>query len=250
MKFALLASGSKGNCCIVTHKNTNIVIDCGTTKKYLMSCFDQLSYDYKHSDALLITHTHTDHISQLNMFDGVPTYATSFVKSNQYRPIVEYESFFLRDVLVTAISLSHDCERTVGYILEADGEKLVYVTDTGYVKDEAKAYLKNANYYIFESNHDMQMLMETNRPMYIKQRILGDSGHLCNEDSARVLSEIIGDQTTEIVLAHLSEEGNSAKQALSILKAQLIDKEIEIAHKKMAAAKQYEIYIGGNQKDG
>ena len=45
MKFALLASGSKGNCCLIKHKDTKLVIDCGTTRKYLKSCFEQISYD-------------------------------------------------------------------------------------------------------------------------------------------------------------------------------------------------------------
>ena len=54
-------------------------------------------------------------------------------------------------------------------------KKLVYVTDTGYVSNEVKTYLENADYYIFESNHDIETLMNTNRPMFLKQRILGDS---------------------------------------------------------------------------
>ena len=45
MKAALLASGSKGNCCLVRHGKTSIIIDCGGTKRYLTQCFDRLQYD-------------------------------------------------------------------------------------------------------------------------------------------------------------------------------------------------------------
>ena len=65
MRFSLLASGSQGNCCVIQHKDTSIVIDCGTTKKYLLGAFEQIAYDYQSSDAILITHTHSDHIAQM-----------------------------------------------------------------------------------------------------------------------------------------------------------------------------------------
>ena len=90
--------------------------------------------------------------------------------------------------------MSHDCENTVGYLIECGNEKLVYVTDTGYIKKEVKDYLKDADYYIFESNHDIEMLMQTKRPVYVKQRIINDYGHLCNEDSAHILSEVISEE--------------------------------------------------------
>ena len=57
------------------------------------------------------------------------------------------------------------------------------------------------SYYIFESNHDIEMLMQTSRPVYLKQRIIGDCGHLCNEDCANIISEVMTPRTKEIVLA-------------------------------------------------
>ena len=81
---------------------------------------------------------------------------------------------------------------------------MVYVTDTGYVKDEVKQKICDADYYIFESNHDIEMLMQTSRPVYLKQRIIGDSGHLCNEDCANIVCEAMSEKTKEIVLAHIS----------------------------------------------
>jgi phosphoribosyl 1,2-cyclic phosphodiesterase len=58
------------------------------------------------------------------------------------------------------------------------------------------------------------MLLHTNRPFELKNRILSEYGHLCNEDSAIAAISIIGDATKEITLAHLSEEANTPETAL------------------------------------
>ena len=76
-----------------------------------------------------------------------------------------------------------------------ENEKLVYITDTGYINQKNIKYIENADYYIFESNHNIPLLMETNRPFYIKSRILGDEGHLSNEVASEMLCDIIGNNT-------------------------------------------------------
>lgn len=245
MKFALLASGSKGNCCLIKHKDTSIVIDCGSTKRYLSGCFEQLRYDYHQADALFITHTHTDHVSQMKMFKPIHTYATQEIDTDHLHHIQPFESLSIQDLHITVLPMSHDCEGTVGYVIESDDEKMVYVTDTGYIKEEVKAYIRDANYYVFESNHDIEMLMQTNRPVYVKQRIINDYGHLCNDDSANILTSVIGERTSEIVLAHISQEGNTRDMALSTLCKHMDKKQIAHDHMRLHSADQFAIYIGG-----
>lgn len=245
LKYALLASGSKGNCCLVKSEDAVIVIDCGATKKYLNECFQRLQFDYHKSDALFVTHTHKDHIAQLKMFQDIKTFARCDLDTDYFTQIEAFEEIQIQSMNIREIPLSHDAGVTSGYIIESQGEKLVYVTDTGYVKEEYIPLLHNADYYIFESNHDVEMLMETSRPIYIKQRILGDMGHLCNEDSAQILSALIGDKTKEIVLAHISEEGNTKTKAVQVLKEVLHQKQIAFDHIKISAAPQFEIVRGG-----
>ena len=74
------------------------------------------------------------------------------------------------------------------------------MTDTGYVSQKNMEYIKNLDYYIFESNHDIEMLMNTRRPLFLKNRIFGDKGHLNNEYSAHVMAQVIGENTKEICL--------------------------------------------------
>ena len=77
--------------------------------------------------------------------------------------------------------------------------------------------MANKNLYILESNHDVNMLMEGKYPYHIKQRILGDKGHLSNKDSAYYLSQFVTDNTEHIVLAHLSEDNNTPEVAKETL---------------------------------
>lgn len=248
MKFALLASGSKGNCCIIKDENSSIIIDCGSTKKYLTQCFSKLQYDIKNTDALFVTHTHTDHISQLKMFDEVNTYARCHLDTSNYHCLKPFDRTQIKTLSVQEIPLSHDSNICSGYVICNNTHKLVYITDTGYIKEEYLDYLKNADYYIFESNHDIEQLMTTRRPMYVKQRIIGDEGHLCNEDSAQLLSQLIGENTKEIVLAHISEEGNTKEKALCALENALINNNIKAEHIRKVAAPQFQIVIGGGKE--
>lgn len=243
MKAALLASGSKGNCCLVRHGKTSIIIDCGGTKRYLTQCFDRLQYDPACADALLVTHTHKDHVAQLNTFKHLPIYAWADLGVADQRVVEPFETFQIAEMQITVLPLSHDAAHTVGYVIEAGGEKLVYITDTGYIRNEVKERIVNADYYIFESNHDIEMLMQTNRPVYIKQRIINDSGHLNNEDSARVLSEVIGERTREIVQAHISQEGNTRAQAYGVLEAELSRRGLLRSDLKLFPAEQFGIHL-------
>ena len=246
MKAALLASGSKGNCCLIRQGATSIIIDCGSTKRYLTQCFARLQYDPCSADALLVTHTHKDHVAQLKTFKQLPAYAWAELGIADQRVVEPFETFQIGTLRITVLPLSHDAAHTVGYVIEGGGEKLVYITDTGYIRNDVKAHIVNADYYIFESNHDIEMLMQTNRPVYIKQRIINDSGHLNNEDSARVLSEVIGERTREIVQAHISQEGNTRALAYGVLETELSRRGFLRNDLKLFPAEQFGIHLIGH----
>lgn len=245
MKYYVLASGSKGNSTVIVHGDTKIVIDCGTTKKYLKNAFEEIDIDPQEIDALLVTHSHSDHISQLSMFKEIETYSMQPLDVDVLHSVVPFECFQIKDLEITVLPLSHDCKDTIGFLVKSSEESLVYITDTGYVKSEVQEYIREADYYVFESNHDVEMLMDTNRPIFIKQRIIGDNGHLCNEDCAIILSDVIGENTKEIVLAHLSEQGNSEDVALDVVNEQLQKNKKDYATLSVSAARQFEVYKGG-----
>ena len=210
MKYYSLASGSKGNCFVVKTNHTTVVIDCGSTKKHLINSFTNIDINYTQVDALLVTHGHSDHVSQVKMFGNIPTFSPiPFNNGQGYQQVVPFMSFHINELTITPIPLSHDSAETVGYIIEDAHEKLVYITDTGYVKNTLIPRIKDAHYIVLESNHDPEMLMNSRRPHGIKHRILSDSGHLSNQACAEVLGKIVSLKTKEVVLAHLSDEANS-----------------------------------------
>ncbi|AMC94463.1 MBL fold metallo-hydrolase [Erysipelothrix larvae] len=239
MKFSLLASGSKGNCCVIQTDYEQIVIDCGTTKRYLTARFEELGLSVQNSHALLITHEHIDHTSQMKLFKDVQIY-TPEPRSDAHIQVIPYHPFTVGSLSITPIPTSHDADVSCGYIIDDSFEKLVYITDTGYVRERDKVLILDADYYIFESNHDPQMLMNTRRPYSVKQRILSDTGHLSNEDAAQILSEVVGNRTKEVVLAHLSQEANTIELARNTVQNMIQNKKIQIK-----VAQQFEIIKSG-----
>lgn len=220
-----------------------MVIDCGSTKRYLTQSFHNIGVDYTTVNGLLLTHDHSDHIAQLKLFANANIYAPFELKGlpQSYR-VMPYQEFRIDEFSVLPIPLSHDTEINVGYIIENATEKLVYITDTGYIKETDFPLIRDADYYIVESNHDPEILMKTSRPYYLKQRILSDTGHMSNQASAEVLQQVISARTREIVLAHISEEANRPDVVLEVMSSALVR---YLGQVSIRAAKQFEVLSGG-----
>ena len=249
MKFYVLASGSKGNCSLIVSNDTVIMLDCGCSKKYILDSLKSVGYDVSDIDALLLTHSHTDHIRSIEAFQNLPIYASFEVMNRRDEmEVVPYQEFNIKDIRVMPIALSHDTESCIGYVFNDGKETLVYVTDTGYVSEKNISYIMDADYYIFESNHDIPMLMATRRPQFLKARIISNYGHLCNEEAAQILSRCIGKNTKEIVLAHISEEANTQDMAYNSLLHELHLIQYPVQNLKIYAAGQYQIIKGGDLK--
>ena len=246
MQYYILASGSKGNCAIIKTTKSCIMIDCGCTKKYLIDALDKIDMNLSDIDAIVLTHEHSDHIRSINMFNKHPVYCPFELKEKRGEILVTpYEEFTIEDVNVLPIALSHDTKHTVGYIFSDDKDKLVFVTDTGYISERNIDYMKDANYYIIESNHDISMLMSTTRPHYLKARIMSDYGHLCNDDCGEVLCQCVSEKTEEIVLAHISEEANTKELAYNTVVDLLSQINYPLNRTRIKAMGQFEIYVGG-----
>ena len=112
------------------------------------------------------------------------------------------------DIDVMSFAVSHDAAAPQFYSFQKDQRQFVMLTDTGYVSDKLRGLLKNANAYLIESNHDLEMLRMGPYAWHLKQRILSDKGHLSNDDGALAMCEMLGDQTKRIYLGHLSQDNN------------------------------------------
>lgn len=247
MKVSVLSSGSKGNCTYIETTNHKILIDIGTSSLYVERSLKSIGINPSDIDIILITHAHIDHVSGLKVF------------CKKYNPLVYISDKILKesnlkienisneeeividsDIKIRSIRLSHDVMDIKGYVIEEDNQSMVYITDTGYINENNFKYIENKNLYVFESNHDVEKLMNNEKyPHHTKIRILSDKGHLSNKDSAYYLTKLIGENTHHVILAHLSEQNNTEELALSTLKETLERKNIDF--KNISVAKQNEM---------
>ena len=247
MFFDIIGSGSKGNATLVFSSKTTLLIDMGLTIERLELELARFNKTIKDIDGILITHNHSDHYRNIKTFSPKKIYSLKGTVPGSLSNVVEeLVPFIIGDIEVTPFPTSHDAKNPCGYMLVSEGEKLVYMTDTGVYLSTNTPYIHNPDYLIIESNHDNQMLLHTHRPMELIQRIMSEYGHLCNEDSAFAALEIIGKNTKEIVLAHLSEEANDPSVALKAYKKIFEYKGVDISKYKLWCAKQWEASIGGN----
>jgi phosphoribosyl 1,2-cyclic phosphodiesterase len=250
MEFALLCSGSKGNSFLVHDEDTYLLVDCGSTKRYLKSCFDTLGVKREDLDGVLITHDHSDHVSQIRHFADLSIYSPVEIPDIDTFRVRSMQKFTIGRITVTPIALSHDAPNTTGYILDNGEEKIVYITDTGYVNEKYNPLMEGADYIVLESNHDVDMLMHTRRPQYLKQRICGDQGHLNNEETAEILTHIVTPRTKMILLAHISQEANTRELALQTTRDALQESGTALNPQLvLAAAGQFEMIRKGKTNE-
>ena len=229
MKICVLASGSEGNVTYIETDKHKILIDIGMNVKYIATNLSELGVSLNEIDTILVSHVHDDHIKALDgvikkynpnvymtevMVKELPN--TALIRS--YDKLVLFDDdFMLDDVKIEQIKTSHDTKDSRGFIITCDDKSVVYVTDTGYLNQKFFSKLKNKNVYLFESNHDIEMLINGPYPKWLKNRVGGPTGHLSNKDSSIYLSKIIGDDTKKIVLMHLSHHNNTEELALDTI---------------------------------
>ena len=226
MKISILASGSKGNCTYIETNSTKTLIDVGMSNLYIEKKLISLGINPNDINNVFITHPHVDHIAGLKVFikkHNPTVYLTEKMyqelKSDIQNYVIIEDKIIIDDLIIDYFKTSHDAIDSVGYIFKNNDKEFVYVTDTGYISSKNLKKITNKDFYAFESNHDVNLLMNNpHYPYQIKQRILGDKGHLSNNQCREYLKKIIGDRTKYVILAHLSEQNNDKELALNNLK--------------------------------
>ena len=245
LSITTLASGSGGNCLLVRGGNTHILIDAGISCRRITTALNQLGIDPMSLAAVLVTHEHTDHICGLATMVKklpVPIYASAGtayclthhtgLPAERVRSFPAGSSFDIGPLHCTSFSTPHDAADSVGYTVELDGCKLALATDLGHVTDTVRHAVLGSQAVVLESNHDIDWLRSGPYPYPLKQRILGDRGHLCNEAGANLALQAAQAGAKAIILAHLSSENNTPARAFDVtfrrLSANGIDPERDV----------------------
>ena len=221
-----LASGSSGNALLLSCGTTHLLVDAGISCRRITSGLRELGLTPGELTAILITHTHTDHISGLQVLLKKTTcpvrafgrtcreleYRLAEI-SHRLSPLDAAVRYTLGGCTVTAFPTSHDAPGSCGYRFSTADGSVGLMTDTGFVTPEAADILPGVDLAVLESNHDVEAVRSGPYPYYLKQRILGQQGHLPNEAAARFAVTLAEHGASEIVLAHLSQENNTPAMA-------------------------------------
>lgn len=250
MEYHILASGSKGNSVFIFDQGEGILIDCGISRKQLLYRLESVGFTEEDIHHVLLTHDHYDHNKNIHIFDTDKIYCGKNCIKNIHgeQELEPYQEKQLGHYCVMPLRISHDATSPLAFSITGTQEKVLYMTDTGYVSQKNLQYMENHHYYIMESNHDIEMLMATSRPLFLKNRILGDQGHLNNRYSAEIMVKVMGTATKEIVLAHLSEEANTEEKALQTY--QEVFSENAVCFSNIRVASQVTVISGGNNREG
>ncbi len=247
MKACVLASGSEGNVTYIETSNHKILFDAGTNVKYIKERLSELSSSIEDIDYIFITHVHDDHIKALK---GIikkynPKICLSKIMYDELEFLHEYNNILLYDDLVELddsvidiIKTSHDTTDARSFIIRSEDKSIVYLTDTGYINQKYFRKLYNNNVYLFESNHDIEMLLNGPYPKWLKDRVMGPKGHLSNKDSSIYLAKLIGPNTSKIILTHLSHKNNTEEKALETIKETFIEYDVEFYDIRCARQKE------------
>ena len=239
-RISLLASGSSGNCTLLETERTRLVVDAWLGQKETFRRLAAIEKQIDRVDAILISHEHADHcngLPQLARHWKATVYLTepthdelqrllperAVKKMSRVERIRTGQRFQVGEIEVSAFAIPHDAADPVGFTFRANGAKVAFVTDLGYLPELVKFHLREADCLVLESNHDLDMLKVGPYPWYVKQRVMSRTGHLSNHSVSEYLADPLGFDARPryLVLAHLSENNNhpdlarlSAEEAL------------------------------------
>ena len=238
MRMASVASGSSGNCIYVGSDSTHILVDAGVSKKRTEQGLNANQLNLADISAIMITHEHIDHIQGLGVISrkyGIPIYATAktlveieqnpkigTIPEGLYREVKEDETVTIGDLSVRPFKISHDAVQPVGYRIRCGDKSVAVATDMGKYDDYTIQCLQGLDAIVLEANHDVRMLLAGSYPYYLKQRILGERGHLSNEASGRLVNAILHDRMKYILLGHLSKENNYEELAYETVRTEIL----------------------------
>lgn len=237
MQFGSITSGSSGNCIYVGSENTHILVDAGISGKRIEAGLNGFNLKATDLSGIFITHEHSDHIAGLGVMArryGIDIYATpgtieeikacssvGKIDPSLFHEINESEDCMVGDLCIHGIKVSHDAAQPVAYSIRNNDKKISIMTDLGYFDDYIVESISDSHALLLESNHDIKMLEAGSYPYILKKRILGDKGHLSNENAGRLLSRVIHDNIKKIFLGHLSQENNYPELAYETVRLEL-----------------------------
>lgn len=224
MRLCSIASSSEGNCIYVGSGDYHFLVDIGISRTRVVEGLEQIGVAPEEIDGIFITHEHSDHTKGLSVWmkkNPVPVYATAetfyamsharsaiHIKEEYLCPVEKDVRLLIGNIEIMPFEISHDAANPVGYTFTDHTGKAGIATDLGVYTDYTIEHLKGANVLLLEANHDINMLEVGKYPYVLKRRILGDKGHLSNDNAGRLIRSLLSESLEQVFLGHLSKENN------------------------------------------
>ena len=232
VRMTVLASGSRGNCTVISSDGASILVDAGLSCRETIKRMRASGEDPHQIKAIVISHEHADHVAGLEVLARklkVAVYMSEATYQSWRRSTRDTEgkpanlerrehfrsghSFTIDNITVMPFTIPHDAADPCGFTFKAGGIKVGIATDLGYLPFSVKDNLRNCDGLMIESNHDLEMLRNGPYPWMVKQRVMSRVGHLSHSALADFLQTDYDGNAKFLVLAHLSEQNNRPELA-------------------------------------
>ena len=232
LTLTTLASGSSGNCALLSDGETHLLLDAGISCRRICTALAGLNIPPESLAGVLITHEHADHISGLSTLHKrfrLPVYTSPGTARQLCYRIAALEdvvrtcapgsSFTVGGLDVETFPISHDAAEPMGFAVSSGDRKAALVTDLGVVTQAVRDGMAGAQLVLVEANHDPDWVRSGRYPYYLQARILGEKGHLSNEEGGALALSAVDGGARAVVLAHLSRENNPPQRAFDAVSA-------------------------------
>ena len=251
------ASSSAGNSFLIQSQSTRILADIGISAKKTEESLAACGLSCAELDGIVLTHEHIDHVRGIGTLLAKKPYRSPVfttrgtcesvaqkypqTERKQFEIVRSGDRFLVGDIEVNVFRISHDAAEPVGYNVFSGEKKITLATDIGHVTDTIRESIEDSDVLLLEANHDVEMLKKGGYPWSLKQRILGENGHLSNHTAGRLLAEVMTGKMKYVFLGHLSEENNNPHLAYETVEEILRNNRIEVGtHVKMDMASRFQ----------
>lgn len=246
--IAFLRSGSKGNATLISDGETLLLVDMGVAKSVLKEGCALFKKGLGDIDAALFTHSHSDHIKGARYLDPTtPRYAPfPDIDGLPNLPFGARDKMALGNISIEALPASHDAPGAVNFLFQVGDERFAYITDTGKIRRTVLKKIENCDYYLMESNYDVDMETHSGRSSSLISRVLGEKGHLSNLASAQYFFSLYGERTKAVYLGHISDDCNTHELALQAYADRAYDLGVVCDDIQIKCTSQSKIVLGGD----
>lgn len=233
MKVWVLGSGSRGNAIVVDNGSTRVLIDAGFSARELNRRFVAAAIAPESVEALIVTHEHGDHSCgalrsarrwrwSVHATRGTVA-AMPELEHADVRAFEAGDTLTFSSMTVLTVPTLHDANDPVAVVATdtASGARAAVVTDLGRESMHLRSVLREVDVLVLESNHDDVMLARGPYPISVQRRIASGTGHLSNREASALARACVHSGLQHLVLAHISQNCNTADHALAAASAAL-----------------------------